>query len=260
MIRRCADPRVACYPRYGGRGITVCKRWFRSFEAFQADMGLRPVGGSLERIDNSRGYEADNCRWATRIEQQNNRRDNRRITFAGETRTLTEWGRVLGIPPHTLQTRLSRGWTVERAFSRAVTRKRLSGEKMRGFEKGAAAEAGDHGPADSRTEGGSTVRMIDQQQTPIQVQDLIILPQQGPTEEYDSPELGLVHSVLETILEDYGRDGADGIEARELVASQSEEPWSFRWCAMLLRLDPDWLAKKLADHQKAQQEQQDTAA
>lgn len=72
---RCSNPNDPFYPDYGGRGITMCQRWRESFEAFLADMGTRPGPGySLDRIDNDRGYEPGNCRWATALEQAANRR------------------------------------------------------------------------------------------------------------------------------------------------------------------------------------------
>src|SRR5580704_3901661 len=74
MLGRCRNPTDPSYSRYGGRGISVCQAWF-TFDGFLADMGERPTGTSLDRIDNARGYEPGNCRWATPAEQSQNKRN-----------------------------------------------------------------------------------------------------------------------------------------------------------------------------------------
>jgi hypothetical protein len=96
-IGRCTTPTNAAWDRYGGRGITVCPEW-ATFEQFYADMGPRPEGTSLDRIDNDRGYAPDNCRWATRAEQARNTSRSRPISFAGATKCVTDWAVMFGIP------------------------------------------------------------------------------------------------------------------------------------------------------------------
>jgi hypothetical protein len=91
MKRRCDLPSVESFPRYGGRGIRVCDRWVKSFPDFLADMGERPEGQCIERIDNDGDYEPGNCRWATMAEQCRNRRSNVHVTTWGETRILQDW-------------------------------------------------------------------------------------------------------------------------------------------------------------------------
>lgn len=90
MKRRCLDPSNPCYRNYGGRGIAVCEEW-RSFEGFYRDMGDRPDGATIERIDVNKGYSKDNCIWATKLDQARNKRNTIRITINGETRPLMEW-------------------------------------------------------------------------------------------------------------------------------------------------------------------------
>ncbi len=106
---RCHNPRSKDYPRYGGRGIRVCAAWRESFHAFIADVGPRPPGHSIERIDNDRGYEPGNVRWATAKEQARNRRDNHRLTINGRTQCLKDWATELGMKVSTLSTRVRRG-------------------------------------------------------------------------------------------------------------------------------------------------------
>lgn len=97
MQQRCFNPKNRAYPRYGGRGITVCERW-RTFENFLADMGEAPDGCTLDRRDNDGPYAPENCRWATRSEQGRNRGVNRIVEYAGERITLVELSERTGIP------------------------------------------------------------------------------------------------------------------------------------------------------------------
>lgn len=94
MKSRCKNYGSTTYKHYGLRGIKVCKRWDESFFHFVSDMGMKPdVGYSLDRIDNDGNYTPDNCRWANSKEQNNNKRTNRRITFDGQTKNITEWAK-----------------------------------------------------------------------------------------------------------------------------------------------------------------------
>jgi hypothetical protein len=119
MHWRCTNERRRDFPAYGGRGITVCPRW-SSFPLFLSDMGARPIGGSLDRIDVNGNYEPGNCRWANATQQSNNKRNNRRIEFAGDDLTLSEWARKTHIPRDTLANRIDSGWELSRALNTPV--------------------------------------------------------------------------------------------------------------------------------------------
>lgn len=123
MLQRCHSPSAKDYPRYGAKGIAVCDRWRFSFENFFADMGHRPTGKSIDRIDNNKGYEPGNCRWATIKEQNRNVSTNRYIEYAGERMLLIEWAERLGMKAVTLHSRLREGWTIERALTTPVVRR-----------------------------------------------------------------------------------------------------------------------------------------
>lgn len=117
MISRCTNPNDTGYKNYGGRGITVCDRWLNSFENFFSDMGTCPPKHTIERRDNSKGYDSDNCCWSTKKEQCRNTRHNRYLTFLGETRCVSEWAEILGISQKTLTARLNRGWSDEKTVA-----------------------------------------------------------------------------------------------------------------------------------------------
>ncbi len=117
MLYRCEDPSHASYQRYGARGIAVCKQW-HEFETFLRDMGRRPSPKhSIDRIDNDGNYEPANCKWSTVIEQANNSRNNRVLTFRGESKTLAQWAREFNMKWDTLRCRLREGWSMERAVT-----------------------------------------------------------------------------------------------------------------------------------------------
>lgn len=118
MRSRCRNPKHKDFHSYGGRGITVCKRW-ENYAHFLADMGRRPSPElTIERVDTNKGYCKSNCKWGTWTEQNNNKRVHHWITHNGVTLNLTQWSNRCGINPATLRNRIYRGgWS----FSRAIT-------------------------------------------------------------------------------------------------------------------------------------------
>lgn len=117
---RCYNKRAAKYPQYGGRGIAVCAEWKDSFEPFR-DWALSNGYSkdlTIERKDVNGNYCPENCCFATQKTQQNNRRNNRRITFNGETNTMAQWADITGISYSAIQHRLDRGWPIEEVLTR----------------------------------------------------------------------------------------------------------------------------------------------
>lgn len=110
MHKRCSDPKYANYKDYGARGISVCERW-AVFAAFLEDMGEKPEGTLIDRIDNEKGYGPDNCRWVTPAESVRNRRITDFHTYQGKTLCLTDWAREFGMSKQKLAKRLALGWT-----------------------------------------------------------------------------------------------------------------------------------------------------
>jgi hypothetical protein len=119
MIRRCTDPSCKDWPEYGGRGITVCDRWL-SFANFLEDMGERPDGASIDRIDNSKGYSPDNCRWADAKQQSQNRRHVIQVYTLDGRLSLKAYCAEVGLSYGTVKKRLELGWTLEDAITKPV--------------------------------------------------------------------------------------------------------------------------------------------
>lgn len=115
MRGRCYNENDSDFSDYGGRGITVCERW-SEFAEFIADMGPRPKGKTLDRIDVNGNYEPENCRWADAKTQANNKRSNHLIEYHGETRTLMQWCDKFAIDPAKVRYRIKAGWAIDRIF------------------------------------------------------------------------------------------------------------------------------------------------
>lgn len=106
MMQRCHRPTASGFARYGGRGITVCSRWRNSYAAFLEDMGERPIGMTLDRIDNDGNYEPANCRWADHIQQQLNKATTIVVMLDGEALSLAHASRRLGRDPQVIRRRI----------------------------------------------------------------------------------------------------------------------------------------------------------
>ena len=117
MKERCLNSNCKSYKNYGGRGIIICFKWLK-FEDFYRDMGDRPKGKSLDRIDNNGNYCKENCKWSTRKEQQNNMRRNHLITFNSKNQTMSQWSEELGIKYGVLKSRINQyNWSIKRALN-----------------------------------------------------------------------------------------------------------------------------------------------
>ena len=128
MKQRCLNPNHKAWKNYGGRGITVCRKWANSFEAFLLDMGERPDGASLDRIDNAKGYRPSNCRWSTAVEQARNRRTNKVFIVAKKRMTLAEISEHCGLSVQALSWRIYKiGMSAEEAMRTPLLRKRKHG-------------------------------------------------------------------------------------------------------------------------------------
>lgn len=115
IITRCFNKNSKYYDYYGGRGI---KCEWDSFEEFYRDMGERPSKNhSIDRINNNGNYSKDNCRWATKTEQSNNRRNNHMLKFKNTTLTMSNWAKEVGLSRSTIKSRLKRGWSIEKTLT-----------------------------------------------------------------------------------------------------------------------------------------------
>jgi hypothetical protein len=109
VVVRTTDTRSKSFENYGGRGITICASWLKSFSNFLSDMGRCPRGKSLERKDNNGPYSPENCVWASPLVQANNTRRNRWVTIKGIRKTVAQWARIAGVSPNNIYARLKRG-------------------------------------------------------------------------------------------------------------------------------------------------------
>lgn len=125
MYARCYNSKHQNYHRYQQLGITICDEWKNSFVNFIKDMGLKPSPThTLDRIDNTKGYYKENCRWATPTEQARNKRDTHFVEYNGETKSIAEWGDVLGVNFRVLYRRIIHlKWDVEKAFTTPINQK-----------------------------------------------------------------------------------------------------------------------------------------
>lgn len=129
MRERCTNKNHQRYPYYGGRGIRVCERWLHSFTNFLADMGERPPGTTLDRIDSDGDYCKENCRWRTRVGQCRNKRSNITVEYQGRSMCLTEACDLAGADYMLVRKRLKKGWSLKDAMTLPV---RIGGGKRRG--------------------------------------------------------------------------------------------------------------------------------
>lgn len=117
MLGRCRNPNYKQWADYGGRGIRVCERWQKGYAAFVEDMGPRPEGYTLDRIDNDGDYEPGNCRWASRSWQQRNRRVARFCTIDGRKYRTIELAELAGLNVDSIRKRIERGLSYEEVIS-----------------------------------------------------------------------------------------------------------------------------------------------
>ncbi len=126
MLDRCNNENSKNYANYGGRGIFVCDRWLESIENFISDMGEKPLGTSLDRVDNDGQYSPENCRWATHKQQGNNKRTNRRVERNGVAILTSELAWQAGLGAELVNARLNNGWSVHDAITKPPRKRSVS--------------------------------------------------------------------------------------------------------------------------------------
>jgi hypothetical protein len=124
MKHRCLNEKCKDYKNYGGRGINICDEWIESFESFLKDMGEKSKGCSIDRIDNTIGYEPKNCKWSTPMQQARNRRSSVIVECFGLRLSVSEWAENTGLERKTLEYRIRIGWDAEKALTTPSTIKR----------------------------------------------------------------------------------------------------------------------------------------
>ncbi len=135
MLGRCRNPSFKQWRDYGGRGIDVCERWKKTYKNFVADMGPRPPGTLLDRIDNDKGYSPENCKWSTRKEQQRNQRVTRRATIEGAEYIAADLAEKAGVKTDTIVVRAIQGLSLEQVMA-PERRHNFDGLKLGGFASG----------------------------------------------------------------------------------------------------------------------------
>lgn len=124
MRNRCNNPNNVNYKNYGGRGITVCSEWNKSFSSFIEDMGRRPKNCELDRIDNNKGYSKENCKWNKRYQNVRNKRNNINVVYKGQNFIAKDLTKKLGIKYQTFIARIKNlGWSVEKAITKETRNK-----------------------------------------------------------------------------------------------------------------------------------------
>lgn len=129
MKGRCYNEKTKQFKNYGARGIVVCDRWMESFENFIEDMGLKPDGLTIDRIENNGNYEPGNCRWATPAEQRENQRNCNYIEFKGERKLLRSFAIEFNISEATLLYRIKKGMSVEGAILTPIDKRQSAAAK-----------------------------------------------------------------------------------------------------------------------------------